>query len=162
MHALLQGFTPLLQPLFALQLLFSAGTPTHELRLADCTEIAIRLQIVLQIATDQLDHDGVIEEVHARIHRGRCTEAGQRVEHTLPILGTEWPAGIRGHFQHGAQPQEAFLDEASQLRALGAFQHFASGGDDVVGAATANTGLGLLRHFFQMAQIFITQMEADA
>lgn len=162
MHALLQGFAPLLQPLLALRFLFHARALPLRLRSAGSAEIAIRLEIVFQIAADQFDHDGVIEKIRARVGRRRGTKASQRVENTLTILRTERPTAIRDHFQHGTQPQETLLDEAGQLRAFGAFQHFASGGDDVIGVALANAGLRLLRHCFEVAQILIAQMEADA
>ncbi len=41
-----------------------------DLRCAEFTEVAIRLQIVMQVTTDQLDHDGLIEQ------RRRCPDAG--------------------------------------------------------------------------------------
>ena len=158
-HALLQRLAALLQPAIAV----SVGRGVFlVVRLARVAEVAVRVQVVVQIAADQLDHDCVIEQParrsgdvdelkHASALSARCRSSALSCH-----------CGSVDHLQHRVEARVALLDEAGELRAIGGLQHFACAGDDRVGGLAASAQLRLLRDRCEMLEIRVVEIEADS
>ena len=95
------------------------------------TEIAIGSEVVLEVATDQFDHDRVIQIAVLFIGCGGAVETRERIQKTLAVFRAQQPIGIDGHFEHAGQTGEVISHEARQLSLAGGIQHRTCIGNDL-------------------------------
>jgi hypothetical protein len=152
------------EPLFPLLVLIGTRPAAFDGLLAEFAESLIGLEVVLEIATDELDHDAVIEQTDTGccITLGRYRKTGERIQHALLIFSTRLPLRIARHFDHRAQACEPLADECSDVCPFAVFQDLSGCSNDRVRRRLTSKCLRLLRHFFEVAQILIAEVETNA